>query len=129
MAFIQLGLIPVLAAIAISPPKHRKPSLYELEVQKEAREIVSIKPNPYYSKKDADKIFWFYFVHNISGCGFPSDSTEEGDFWVSTPHIGYTGEPSKHPMRLHKSTGRISWESGPTYDSILALTQAAIKKQ
>ena len=44
-----------------------------VEMIKNAKEILAIKPSSTMPKESAEKVMWFYFLHNISGCGFPSE--------------------------------------------------------
>jgi hypothetical protein len=98
----------------------------KIEIRRQADEILAIQLNNGLSRADAKKIITFYFEQNISGCGFPDDLQDEGEYWAAYPRVGVTGSPDKNSIRLHKRTGRISWVSGPTYDSLKALTKAAL---
>jgi hypothetical protein len=96
-----------------------------VELVKNGKEILAIKPTLVMPKETAEKIMWFYFLHNISGCGFPSEPVDEGEYWTSIPRVGYAGQADKDPIRLHKRSGRISWGQGPSFDSLKAMVKAA----
>ena len=95
-----------------------------IEMVKNGKEILAIKPSSAMPKETAEKIMWFYFLHNISGCGFPSGPVDEGEYWSSIPRVGDVGQASRDPIMLHKASGRISWAAGPTYDSLKAMVKA-----
>ena len=97
----------------------------KIEMIKNAKEVLAIQPSPTMPKETAEKIMWFYFLHNISGCGFPSEPVDEGDYWSSVPRVGYAGQADQDPIRLHKRSGRISWGQGPAFDSLKAMVRAA----
>ncbi|GEM_PF-4140798 len=92
---------------------------------KDAKEILAIRPSPAMPKAMAEKIMRFYFLHNISGCGFPGELVDEGEYWTATPRVGIAGKADKDPIRLHKGTGRISWGQGPAFESLKAMVKAA----
>jgi hypothetical protein len=96
----------------------------QARVREMGREVLAVNLSPEISRADAEKVIGFYFETKISGCGFPAEVKDEGEYWSSVPKIGLVGTPHEHPVRLHKRTGRISWAAGPSFKSMPDLVRS-----
>lgn len=94
--------------------------------KREAAKVLSIKPGPHMTSEEAGDICWLYFVIHIGTPCFIGESVDEGDTWACTPNTGDDCSPDKNPIRVKKTSGRVSWGSGPTYESPQALAKAAL---
>jgi hypothetical protein len=74
------------------------------------------------NKDQAYLITRAFFWTNISGCGFPFEPEDKGQFWVSKTAVGYAGAPAA-PIYVDKRTGAVSWDKKGKQVSLNELKQ------
>ena len=60
------------------------------------------------SKAEAHTISKAFFWSKISGCGFPAEPEQVGEYWVSKTFIGYAGLPGE-PVFVDRESGEVTW--------------------
>jgi hypothetical protein len=84
-----IALIHAVACMAMLSSCQTDPR--KAEIRRQADKILAIQLDSGLSKANAEKIITFYFEQNISGCGFPDDVHDDGEYWSAYPRIGLTG--------------------------------------
>ena len=93
------------------------------------QKVKAIRPNPNLSNDQAFAIFWLYYSLYIHQHCLPTEIEDNNEFWSWKPPSNASCEPDPAPILLHKSTGRITWRNGPSYESLQALVRAALTKR
>lgn len=55
-------------------------------------------------------------------CGSVARVTDDGTSWVARTCFGLAAMPTREPIRVDKSTGRVTWSDGPTIQNSKAIS-------
>ena len=81
------------------------------------------------SRTEARLLAQEYFALWISGCGYPEEPEDAGEYWISLPRIGYAGEAGEHLIRIEKSSGDVLYAPVGRTPAYLVLERAERRLQ